>query len=263
MAAIGRKSFRRRRRPEVAGGEAGRLHQQRHARTNHPIAGPAARKLAPPQPGGALMQNVENPACAPQIFHGLQRGRAERGKSAGPLRIFHALHVGAARRGAGRGGAGRQGRAGRRGAGEAGQARQARRGRPGQGPRGPSQSTKTMVDNATTSSYSCDGKLPLATISASADMKLWPSTHHGDPAMPRARSTSNTRARPPADREDRQPGRPQRLPLFYGDELARPGADLTFFEYPLAKPGRPGAGMVHGSSGALPQNRRWTSGPTD
>ncbi len=33
--------------------------------------------------------------------------------------------------------------------------------------------------------------------------------------------------------------------LFYGDEHARPGADLTFFEYPGAKPGRPGAGMVH------------------
>jgi glyoxalase family protein len=33
--------------------------------------------------------------------------------------------------------------------------------------------------------------------------------------------------------------------LFYGDELARPGADLTFFEYPYAKPGRAGAGMVH------------------
>jgi len=33
--------------------------------------------------------------------------------------------------------------------------------------------------------------------------------------------------------------------LFYGDELARPGADLTFFEYPGAAPGRPGAGMVH------------------
>lgn len=33
--------------------------------------------------------------------------------------------------------------------------------------------------------------------------------------------------------------------LFYGDEEARPGADLTFFEYPFAKPGRPGAGMVH------------------
>ncbi len=33
--------------------------------------------------------------------------------------------------------------------------------------------------------------------------------------------------------------------LFYGDEHARPGADLTFFEYKLAKPGRAGAGMVH------------------
>lgn len=33
--------------------------------------------------------------------------------------------------------------------------------------------------------------------------------------------------------------------LFYGDEQARPGADLTFFEYPGAIPGRPGAGMVH------------------
>ncbi len=33
--------------------------------------------------------------------------------------------------------------------------------------------------------------------------------------------------------------------LFYGDEHARPGADLTFFEYPGAAPGHPGAGMVH------------------
>jgi glyoxalase family protein len=33
--------------------------------------------------------------------------------------------------------------------------------------------------------------------------------------------------------------------LFYGDEQASPGADLTFFEYPHAIPGRPGAGMVH------------------
>ena len=33
--------------------------------------------------------------------------------------------------------------------------------------------------------------------------------------------------------------------LFYGDEQASPGADLTFFEYPGATPGRPGAGMVH------------------
>ncbi|HWC27961.1 MAG TPA: VOC family protein, partial [Solirubrobacteraceae bacterium] len=33
--------------------------------------------------------------------------------------------------------------------------------------------------------------------------------------------------------------------LFYGDENAQPGADLTFFEYPGASPGRAGAGMVH------------------
>jgi glyoxalase family protein len=33
--------------------------------------------------------------------------------------------------------------------------------------------------------------------------------------------------------------------LFYGSEHARPGADLTFFEYPRAIPGRAGAGMVH------------------
>jgi glyoxalase family protein len=33
--------------------------------------------------------------------------------------------------------------------------------------------------------------------------------------------------------------------LFYGDELAHPGLDLTFFEYPGAVPGRAGAGMVH------------------
>jgi glyoxalase family protein len=33
--------------------------------------------------------------------------------------------------------------------------------------------------------------------------------------------------------------------LFYGDENAQPGADLTFFEYPGATPGHAGAGMVH------------------
>src|SRR4051812_46447358 len=33
--------------------------------------------------------------------------------------------------------------------------------------------------------------------------------------------------------------------LFYADELARPGSELTFFEYPGAAPGRAGAGMVH------------------
>jgi glyoxalase family protein len=33
--------------------------------------------------------------------------------------------------------------------------------------------------------------------------------------------------------------------LFYADEQGRPGSELTFFEYPGAKPGRAGAGMVH------------------
>ncbi len=33
--------------------------------------------------------------------------------------------------------------------------------------------------------------------------------------------------------------------LFYADEGGSPGADLTFFEYPGAAPGRAGAGMVH------------------
>ena len=33
--------------------------------------------------------------------------------------------------------------------------------------------------------------------------------------------------------------------LFYADEAGSPGADLTFFEYPGARRGHPGAGMVH------------------
>jgi glyoxalase family protein len=33
--------------------------------------------------------------------------------------------------------------------------------------------------------------------------------------------------------------------LFYSDELGSAGADITFFEYPGAIPGRPGPGMVH------------------
>src|ERR671934_1227042 len=33
--------------------------------------------------------------------------------------------------------------------------------------------------------------------------------------------------------------------LFYADEAGSPGSDLTFFEYPHARQGRPGAGMVH------------------
>jgi len=33
--------------------------------------------------------------------------------------------------------------------------------------------------------------------------------------------------------------------LFYADEKGSAGADITFFEYPGARPGRAGAGMVH------------------
>jgi glyoxalase family protein len=33
--------------------------------------------------------------------------------------------------------------------------------------------------------------------------------------------------------------------LFYADEHGSPGSDITFFEYPHARPGRAGAGMVH------------------
>ena len=33
--------------------------------------------------------------------------------------------------------------------------------------------------------------------------------------------------------------------LFYADEEGSAGADITFFEYPGAIPGRPGAGMIH------------------
>ena len=32
--------------------------------------------------------------------------------------------------------------------------------------------------------------------------------------------------------------------LFYADEAGSAGADITFFEYPNARPGRAGAGMV-------------------
>ncbi len=33
--------------------------------------------------------------------------------------------------------------------------------------------------------------------------------------------------------------------LFYGDDNGSPGLDLTFFEYPGARPGRAGRGMIH------------------
>jgi glyoxalase family protein len=38
---------------------------------------------------------------------------------------------------------------------------------------------------------------------------------------------------------------PTHYHLFFGDELARPGSDLTFFEYRGTRQGRAGAGMVH------------------
>ena len=46
--------------------------------------------------------------------------------------------------------------------------------------------------------------------------------------------------------------------LFYGDELARPGADLTFFEYPGALPGR--AGARHGPPRRLARRVRAGAG---
>src|ERR671937_3036035 len=33
--------------------------------------------------------------------------------------------------------------------------------------------------------------------------------------------------------------------LFYADEQGDPGSDITFFEYPGARRGRHGAGMIH------------------
>ena len=33
--------------------------------------------------------------------------------------------------------------------------------------------------------------------------------------------------------------------LYYGDERGAPGSTMTFFEFPEAAPGRPGAGMIH------------------
>src|ERR671936_723939 len=33
--------------------------------------------------------------------------------------------------------------------------------------------------------------------------------------------------------------------LFYADEQGSPGSDITFFEYPGVRRGRPGAGMIH------------------
>ncbi|HEX2085511.1 MAG TPA: VOC family protein [Solirubrobacteraceae bacterium] len=38
---------------------------------------------------------------------------------------------------------------------------------------------------------------------------------------------------------------PEAYHLYYGDERGRPGSIMTFFEFPNARPGRAGAGMVH------------------
>jgi glyoxalase family protein len=38
---------------------------------------------------------------------------------------------------------------------------------------------------------------------------------------------------------------PQTYHLYYGDERGSPGSILTWFEFPHARQGRPGAGMVH------------------
>src|ERR1035441_6185559 len=54
--------------------------------------------------------------------------------------------------------------------------------------------------------------------------------------------------------------------LFYADENASAGADMTFFEYPGVGPGRAGAGMIHritfrvGSTEALEFWRRRLAG---
>src|SRR2546429_9782725 len=40
--------------------------------------------------------------------------------------------------------------------------------------------------------------------------------------------------------------------LFYGDERGDPGADITFFEYPGARRGTPGAGLGHPIARAAP-----------
>jgi glyoxalase family protein len=41
---------------------------------------------------------------------------------------------------------------------------------------------------------------------------------------------------------------PEVYHLYYGDERGSPGSVMTFFEYPGARPGRAGAGMVHAVS---------------
>src|SRR6476646_6482 len=38
---------------------------------------------------------------------------------------------------------------------------------------------------------------------------------------------------------------PDAYHLYFGDEQGSPGSILTWFEFPGARPGRPGAGMIH------------------
>ena len=51
--------------------------------------------------------------------------------------------------------------------------------------------------------------------------------------------------------------------LFYADDKGSAGSDLTFFEYPGARPGRAGAGMVHTIAWRVGEPREpSTSGPS-
>ena len=49
--------------------------------------------------------------------------------------------------------------------------------------------------------------------------------------------------------------------LFYADEQGTPGADITFFEYPGAAPGRAGAGMIHTIELTIPRPARPARAP--
>ena len=63
---------------------------------------------------------------------------------------------------------------------------------------------------------------------------------------PAQRRLLRSRARPAAGQEDGQPGRPDAsTTCSTPTSRAVAGADLTFFEYPGARRGRAGAGMVH------------------
>ena len=68
------------------------------------------------------------------------------------------------------------------------------------------------------------------------------------------------RAGPAARQEDGQPGRSDRLPPLLRRRTGSPGADLTFFEYPGARPGRAGGGWSTPSSSVSGRRWRWASG---